>query len=488
MTAALVGQAVINKEYQKKRIKIAFNPLSKRFEVANPAIEKDVAWITDISQLFKASFDPWSFVDNYAKQNDVSASEINAILAPLLQIKANNIGIIELSSSLEIETVTEIFTRINSKGVNLSQADFVMSKIASNTESEGVLIRKTIDYFCHLLERPQDFENISSNDRDFSSTEYFSKIEWVVKNKTTIYIPKYTDILRVIFTYTFHRGKLADFVQLLTGRDFKSRTYLKEIEIQTFEQLKEGLFSYCNKTNFQGYLMILESIGIVSPKFIQSKNVLNFGYILYLYLKEQKVTSKIVEQTVRRWVLLSFLTQRYSSSSESKFDEDIRKFVLADSPLDVIDQEEKGVLSDAFWETILVDKLTTAKINFAFYAYLMAQIKDENKGFLSDEITIHSMHLNYGDIHHIFPKNYLKKKGINKQEEYEMAKRFDYTIFSIEYAKLATKDATRSIKAVMETATNLAKKGTINAVKEEKEHILEAQKEEFWQTATIQEM
>ena len=42
------------------------------------------------------------------------------------------IGLIELEHDLDAETVTEIFIRINSAGVPLSQADFAMSKIASN--------------------------------------------------------------------------------------------------------------------------------------------------------------------------------------------------------------------------------------------------------------------------------------------------------------------------------------------------------------------
>lgn len=33
---------------------------------------------------------------------------------------------------LDIETVTEIFIRVNSAGATLSQADFAMSKIAAN--------------------------------------------------------------------------------------------------------------------------------------------------------------------------------------------------------------------------------------------------------------------------------------------------------------------------------------------------------------------
>lgn len=50
--AALLGLEVINKDYETIRIRIAFNPVEKRFEVSNPAIQKDAAWIGDIAEVF----------------------------------------------------------------------------------------------------------------------------------------------------------------------------------------------------------------------------------------------------------------------------------------------------------------------------------------------------------------------------------------------------------------------------------------------------
>jgi len=51
LTAAVLGQEVITKEYRKTRITIAFHPLDGRFEVANPAIRKNAAWIADVAPL-----------------------------------------------------------------------------------------------------------------------------------------------------------------------------------------------------------------------------------------------------------------------------------------------------------------------------------------------------------------------------------------------------------------------------------------------------
>ena len=87
----------------------------------------------------------------------------------LIGIRYSSIGVIELSYTLDIETVTEIFIRINSAGVNLSQADFAMSKISVNDQYNGPLIRKSIDYFCHLIKSPTVYENIINNDKNWEN-------------------------------------------------------------------------------------------------------------------------------------------------------------------------------------------------------------------------------------------------------------------------------------------------------------------------------
>src|SRR5271170_6841888 len=49
LMAALLGRDVLTKDYETTRITIAFNPIEEKFEVANPAIEKNAEWISDVS-------------------------------------------------------------------------------------------------------------------------------------------------------------------------------------------------------------------------------------------------------------------------------------------------------------------------------------------------------------------------------------------------------------------------------------------------------
>lgn len=431
LTAAVIGQEVIGSDYRKKRIKIAFNPIDEKFEVSNPAIEKDSIWISDISEIFTNDFNTFSYIFEYCSKNNITdmmeQSKLANIITNLIAIKNNNIGIIDLSHKLDIETVTEIFIRINSKGVVLSQADFAMSKISSNEVYGGNTIRKTIDYFCHLAKNPVDYEAIRENDIEFCSKEDFNKIKWIVKENEELYSPSYTDVLRVAFAYKFNRGKLADLVSLLSGRDFETREYRVEIAEESFELLHKGVLDFVNETNYKRFIMIVKSSGIIDSTLIRSQNVLNFAYTLYLTLKAKGIQPNKIENLVRRWLVLSILTGRYSSSPESAFDYDIKRIVNAEDIEAFIKNVEDGELSEAFWNNILVTKLDTSVTSSPYFnVYLMAQIRNGDRGFLSSHIDVKTLIEGRGDVHHIFPKKYLQNNGLNNRGQYNQIANYVY--------------------------------------------------------------
>jgi len=55
LKASILGEYVVNKDYEKVRIKIAFNPKTETFEVQNPAILKDKSWLPDISEVMNSN-------------------------------------------------------------------------------------------------------------------------------------------------------------------------------------------------------------------------------------------------------------------------------------------------------------------------------------------------------------------------------------------------------------------------------------------------
>ena len=117
LTAAILGEYVVDKTYKRIKIKIAFNPLSERFEVQNPAILKDKTWLPDISEAINGTVDLFEIAERYFETNsDVDKKQVRNAMTNLINIPKKQIGIIELAHDLDIETVTEIFIRITRKG------------------------------------------------------------------------------------------------------------------------------------------------------------------------------------------------------------------------------------------------------------------------------------------------------------------------------------------------------------------------------------
>lgn len=422
LMAALLGKEIITKDYKKTKITIAFHPIRKKFEVTNPAIQKDKTWIPDISKLVSPSMQLFTFVNEYCERNNTNNhSEIFQSIELLKGILNNPIGLIELNSDLDIETVTEIFIRINSQGVELSQADFAMSKIATNEEYGGNEMRKCIDYFCHLAIAPEFYSTIEQVDTDFATTDYFQKMSWLKNENDDLYDPSYNDMLRVAFTSKFKRGRLEDLVSLLSGRNFETRSYEEAIAKESFELLKQGILQFMNETNFKRFLMIIRSAGFVDSSMVRSQNALNFAYILYLVLKAQNVPPVEIETYVRRWFVMSLLTGRYSGSPESQIDLDIRH--IDESGIGrTISEVEQAVLGEAFWTAGLPLQMNTSVASSPYFnVYLAAQVKMNDKGFLSRDITVSDLITHRGDVHHLFPKNYLKANGIPKGKYNQIA-------------------------------------------------------------------
>ncbi len=421
LMAALLGQKVVTKDYRRIRIAIAFHPLEKRFEVTNPAIRKDRNWIPDISAIFRPDFRLIQAVKNYCELNSVeNEDEIFESLESLKGIVNNPIGLIELNSDLDIETVTEIFIRINSAGSVLSQADFAMSKISVNETYGGNNLRKAIDYFCHLAIAPEFYQQLQEVDEEFTKTDYFGRMSWLKNENDDLYDPSYTDMLRVAFTSKFKRGRLQDLVALLSGRNFETREFEEEISERSFDLLKTGVMDFTNENNFKKFIMILRSAGFIDSSMIRSQNSINFAYIMYLTLREMNCDQAEIESLVRKWFVLSILTSRYSSSPESTFDYDIRR--IHESGKTFIENVFSAELSDAFWEVGLPQQMNTSVSSSpSFNVYLAAQVKLKDKGFLSRDICVADLVSLKGDVHHIFPKEYLKKFGLTRGKYNQIA-------------------------------------------------------------------
>ena len=415
LMAALLGQEVLTKDYETVRIRIAFHPVEERFEVSNPAIQKDASWIPDLATVFAPDASLTKLTREYTARNpDVDQDQISLVLEKVRKIINNQVGIIELAEDLDIETVTEIFIRVNSAGASLSQADFAMSKIAANDTYGGNMLRKAIDYFCHLAVAPEFLPRIEKGDKAFAASEFLPKMRWLKDVNDDLYDPSYTDMLRVAFTSEFRRGKLQDLVALLSGRNFETKQYEEAVAEEAFDKLKAGVLNFINKTHFDRLTMILRSAGFVTSSLIRSQNAINFAYILYLRGRAEGMPAADIERLVRRWYVMSLLRGRYSGSPETAFDFDIRQIEsrgLASYTDAVIDAE----LPESFWNTLLPQEMDTSSASSPYFlVYRAAQVKLGDLGFLSRDITVRDLLLNRSDVHHVYPRNHLKGQGLTR--------------------------------------------------------------------------
>ena len=425
LKAALSGEKVVSQQYITKRIKISFKPSTGEFNTLNSAIEKDPLWINDISDIFKSDFNSYSYVTDNAKKLGMAPEDLGATLQKLLAIRQSEIGDIKLGYNLSIGAVTDIFNRINSKGVSLSSADLAMSRLSADTIHGGNNLRKQIEYFVQLLNDPNLLENIVKFDSDFANTKEFGQIKWIASEINPIYKPRYADILHLILATSFKRGKLSDMVSLISGRDFEARNYSEEGMKANYEKMQAGATLVFNKSNFQRYLMILRDMGMRnSGKLgLVGHGVFNFGYILFLYLHlSTNLSQEKIASYLKRWIIMSALTGRYSGSSETITESDLKMISRDANPINVLDDILDREMNDSFWNGTLPNMLRVQSTQASSWRiFQMSQIYGKDTAWLAKDTSTETVMLEEGNIHHIFPQAYLRKNGFSKGDINQIA-------------------------------------------------------------------
>lgn len=425
LKAALSGEKVVSQQYITKRIKISFKPSTGEFNTLNSAIEKDPLWINDISDIFKSDFNSYSYVTDNAKKLGMAPEDLGATLQKLLAIRQSEIGDIKLGYNLSIGAVTDIFNKINSKGVSLSSADLAMSRLSADTIHGGNNLRKQIEYFVQLLNDPNLLENIVKFDSDFANTKEFDQIKWIASEVNPIYKPRYADILHLILATSFKRGKLSDMVSLISGRDFEARNYSEEGMKANYAKMQAGATLVFNKSNFQRYLMILRDMGMRnSGKLgLVGHGVLNFGYILFLYLhRSTNLSQEKIASYLKRWIIMSALTGRYSGSSETITESDLKMISRDANPINVLDDILDREMNDSFWNGTLPNMLRVQSTQASSWRiFQMSQIYGKDTAWLAKDTSTETVMLEEGNIHHIFPQAYLRKNGFSKGDINQIA-------------------------------------------------------------------
>lgn len=438
LRAAIKGLPVINDKYKEEKIAISFNPYTEEFKVQDQSTRKGAEWISDICEVMGDDFSTRKFIKEYSDRNQI---EVNGVKQPrfsendlddiidvnltkLRNIKTKDIGNIALSSEIPIDIVNDIFIRINQKGTKLSNADFVMSKIAVYEKEPGdefgMNLRKFLDYFCNLAVEPMQYKDIEKNDTKFVSTNYYQHISWLKNENSDLYDPEYNDILQTVLALQFDRNKLGELVSLLSGRDFEQRIDLKEIADESFEKLRDGILKYTHEYNFKHFVEdILMASGYSDKSILTAKNAINYAYGIYLRLRDIGDINTETLSKMRRLFVISLIKSRLTGSSLA-FSEDFKRIKKPGDLSKFVDTLEMQELSDIYWSSTLPDEFDKTNTSNQFWnIFVAAQRKMNYHGFLTPHLKVTEM--TTPNIHHIFPKSYLISQGLDKDEYNKIA-------------------------------------------------------------------
>lgn len=406
--AVMRGVTVVDEDYRETRIEIAFNPIEGGFAVTSAAHRRDRHWIPDISVLWKPNTDIFGFVADYVARlredrevNIEEEREIGQRVNRLLSLHHYNFTAIELSADTDPEEVADIFVRINSAGVELNQADFILT-LMSVYWDEG---RKLLEQFSGAAKQP--------NPGAASPFNY-------------ILDPAPDQLLRVAIGYGFRRGRLRAVYNLLRGKDLQSDGFTASE--RNFEVLKSALGEVLNLTNWHQFLQCVMLAGFRSSKFITSDNSLLYTYVLFLIGKRDfAVAPQRLRAIVAKWLFMAALTSRYSGSYESQIESDLGRIAAAkdaDGFVDLLERIMAETLTDDYWRIKLPSELeTTASRSPTLYAYYASL------GLLKARVLFSPMSVSElmdpavrgnrlaVERHHLFPVHYLKSRGIDAERD-----------------------------------------------------------------------
>jgi hypothetical protein len=395
---------VLSSKFESEHIRIAFNPLRERFEVANTAIQRDPEWVSNISAVLAGTQGSFAFIKSFIEKlrgerevTEETADLIAANLQRLASLPSYTFSAIQLSYDLPVEEVSEIFVRVNSKGTQLNQADFILT-LMSVYWDKG---RKELEQFCQAAKTP-------------STTA--SPFNWFID-------PSPDQLLRVAVGLGHRRAQLKYAYELLRGKDLESGEVSPETRADNFEILKDAQAHVLDLTNFNEFLKALQEAGFRSGKMITSRNTIVYSYLIFLIgRRDYGVDYKSLRAAVARWFLMCVLTSRYTGSPETQVEKDIRRFAEAKNGpefLATLDQIVSSQLTSDFWEMTLPDQLAWSGGYIpAMFAYFAALDLLGAKVLFSN-LTVNQL-LDPAQIakkksierHHLFPKAFLQTKGI----------------------------------------------------------------------------
>lgn len=403
--AVIKAAEVIRANFKRERIRIAFNPLSERFDVADAAIAKDKTFIPDIAVLWKPGTDIFEIADSYEKSlaevreiTHEQTKKARSAISRLRDIINFHFVALTLSASVDPETIAKVFVRINGEGKKLNQSDFIMT-LMSVFWDEG---RAELENFAMIASKPGDGQASSFN--------HFIK-------------PSPAQLLRATVGISLKRARLENVYNALRGSDAKTGLDNPEKRAEQFALMQEGQKAALNISNWHHFLSALTLAGYRGEKMISSGTAIIYCYVLYLIgIRDYGLDKTAVRQAIAEFFFMAALTGRYSNSPETRFDSDLA--VLRDLPdgqtfLAKLRELCSTILTGDYWLITLPSQLaTSAARSPSLFAYQAALIKLDAPVLFSPikvaEMVDPAIKGTKAALeqHHLFPRGHLEECGI----------------------------------------------------------------------------
>jgi hypothetical protein len=402
--AVIRREAVLRENFQREHIRIAFRPQSGTFAVPDATTERDPEYILDISEVF--SRPTHKTIGEYLKRlsaaRTVTDAEEEAVAEAIGRLSGlTNFPFIalELSQTCTEEQVADVFVRINSEGKKLNQSDFILT-LMSVFWDEG---RTELEMFCRAARQPAAAGQASP----FNA----------------IFQPDPDHLLRVDVGVAFRRARLEHVYSLLRGKDLSTGESSPEQRANQFDKLRDAQGRVLNLTYWADFLNIVRAAGYRSAKTISSVNALVFAYQLYLLGRtEYGVEGFKLKNAIARWLFMSLLTGRFTSSPESRMEQDLaelREMTSAEQFLARLATVETATLTDDYWtKTLPLDLATSAGRSPALFGFYAAQTLLGARALFSAMNVVDLLdppaqgQKKALERHHLFPRQYLKGKGV----------------------------------------------------------------------------
>lgn len=403
--AVVKGMEVLRSNFKKERIQIAFNPLSGRFDVADAAIKKDRAFIPDISVLwapdFKAGSFRRAFLDQLKMVREVSPQEEETIedaIGNLRNLLSYGFVALTLDSSVEEETIAEVFVRINGKGKALNQADFIMT-LMSVFWDEG---RVELENFALKATVPSEGQASPFN--------HFIK-------------PSPDQMLRATVGLALKRARLANVYGALRGKDASTGADNPDKREGQFALMREAQSAVLNLANWHHFLDALKLAGYRGQKMVSSEAAIIFSYVLYLIgIRDYGIDRTRMRQAIAEFYFMSAMTGRYTSSPETRFEADlaqVRELASGEAFLAKLREICDTTLTNDYWEITLPSQLaTSASRSPTLFAYQASLIMLDAPALFSPlklaamiDPAINGSKASL-EQHHLFPRAYLEDRGV----------------------------------------------------------------------------